>query len=145
MESGNLAPALIRELRSLRLNVLPPYTIDHDEGELSAQEYVTYYCSRFSQSIAATDDYISRLDSLLHDRESMNAFDQYLQARVCLIENTPFCEDTFPPASSRDYVSAYELLRNVFTRHERGQFSGQDLEMLHHYRSILASLADHIE
>lgn len=56
---------IIARLRLLRLNTMPPYTYDGDEGERSVDEYLAFFNDRINDSIFALDEYIKSLQGLL--------------------------------------------------------------------------------
>ena len=137
--------SVVAELQLLRLNVLPPYTADGDEDERDYTEYVSFYESNIDVAISTIEAYIGRMESLLMNRESPAAFEDYLAARRDFIANFPFCTDEFPSACEPQYAQVCDSLKRVFAGNAPGSFGDSDLGHLHRYRDGLVTLREYFK
>lgn len=138
------SPEIIARLQVIRLNVLPPYTYDDDEGQRSEDEYLDFYEQHIDDSIAALDNYIQALQAVIENRETERVFNEYLAARRRVIEYLPFCSDEIPDENAPDYASIIHTLRSAVNGPKQPIFGQGDIDILHEYHSLLVSLRERI-
>lgn len=132
---------IIARMQVIRLNVLPPYTYDDDEGQRSEDEYVVFYKQHIDDSIAALENYIQAIQGIIENRESERVFNEYLAARRRVIKTLPFCSDEIPDETASDYASIIHALRSNMSRCIFGQ---GDIDILQEYHSLLILLRERI-
>lgn len=82
--------SVVDEIKFLRWALLPPYCENLDEDEKSSADYVQYYSANIDRCIADTSAYLSALDALYDDEQSLEAV---FAARARFAETFPFCAD----------------------------------------------------
>lgn len=82
----------INTIQVMRINILPPYTYDEDEGEYDSDEYIKYYKYNVDMSIESTIKYLEALSSFENEKTDMN-FTQVLENRRFFIKYFPYAYD----------------------------------------------------
>jgi hypothetical protein len=136
MATDELSGALAR-LMLLRLNVLPPYTSDEDEGEKDEDDYLAFYQGGVRRSIEALSKYIRSITALGESKNRHSRVQAYLRARRELLATLPFVTDEFPEDNADAYPAFFDCLSSHLVDRAEPLFGDRDLTAL---RDYLASL-----
>ena len=120
----------IDNLMLLRMNVLPPFAYDDDEGDKDSSDYV--------ELLAATKAYLNAWNGFLDDPDCAESFEQLLRARKEFIASFPFAIDELQ--SSTDVDSAKEQMREIYTQEAR-LHEGKLRSLLEETRDCIAAAA----
>jgi hypothetical protein len=142
MDARDSTSWIIGEIQFLRLNVVPPYTLDDDEGQRSEDEYVAFYRKNIVEAIRATDAYIEAFGAIVTSPESQEAFNTYLGARRRFVQSYPFCDDELASESPAEYQALTGFLREQFVN---GRINSGELDILRRFRSLLEQLRSKIQ
>jgi len=128
---------LCAEMQILRLNVLPPYTYDEDEGQSSDDEYIAFYRKNADTGLKALRAYIEELGSLFESPISDESFQRYVSSRATFVSSLPFCKDEMPLAGTPNHKQVIDFLRYSF---ETKRITQDDIDPLRRYESLLIEL-----
>jgi hypothetical protein len=120
----------IPEIMLLRMNILPPYCCDDDEGDKSDEDYYAYYKEHIKDSRETTDEYINAWKNYISNTDSDDLYSELLFARSRFITNFPFSYDELD-SNSNEFL---EALRKFYEKESKVDNLTVNLEK---YRSAL--------
>ncbi|MEZ6047813.1 MAG: hypothetical protein R3C11_20005 [Planctomycetaceae bacterium] len=101
---------VLGQLCNLKLNVIPTYAEDDDEGMKDIEDYRQWYESHINEAILTTTEYIHSLTELYTHPDSHELFTRWLECRDAFIKFLPFTYDEWPNRGddSFDEFSAHQ-------------------------------------
>jgi hypothetical protein len=127
----------IDKIMLIRLNILPPYTYDDDEGERDKDEYIEFYQNKGEDCLASIDEYIESLKNFSDHSESYDAFSRLLDARAKFIKNFPFVYDELENEESSGLDGFFVQMKNIYNEDLNSDFL---INKLREYRDAVSSL-----
>jgi len=127
----------IDQIMLIRLNILPPYTYDDDEGERDKDAYLEFYHNRVEDCLASIDEYIEALNNFSYHKESDDAFSRILTARAKFIKNIPFVYDELQNEETSSLDGFFVQMKNIYNEDLNSDFL---LNKLRDYRKAIYSI-----
>jgi hypothetical protein len=128
----------IDNLMLLRMNVLPPFVYDDDEGDKDSSDYVEFLAEHRLPLLAATNAYLNAWNCFLDDTDCAESFEHLLRARKEFVASFPFAIDELQ--SSTDVDSAKEQMYEIYTQEAR-LHEGKLRSLLEETRDCIAAAA----
>lgn len=101
----------INLIQSIRINILPPYTYDEDEGEQDDDEYIGFYKENIDLSISSTMTYMEALLSFKTEKTDSN-FTSVLEGRKKFIKYFPYAYDELD--YEKDSDAGVDYMRRIY-------------------------------
>ena len=124
----------------LRLNILPPYCYDDDEGEKDDEDYLKFYSQVGSFALEGVTRYIDALQELRKDPTSAEALNNLLGAREQFIRSFPFCQDELLDLAPAERDAFDVALENYYRMSPHG--TEELLKYLAEYKRLSESILD---
>src|SRR5690348_3922024 len=84
---------ILSQIAVLRMNLLPPYTDDADEGERDADDYAAFFSHNLDRSIEALNVYERAIANFSANPAADESLDGLLNARALFVASFPFAND----------------------------------------------------
>lgn len=126
----------IDKILLIRLNILPPYTYDDDEGERDSDDYLEFYHNRVEDCLASIDEYIESLNNFSDHRESDDSFSRLLGARAKFIKHIPFVYDELRNEETSSLDGFFVQMKNIYNEDLNSDFL---INKLREYRDAVSS------
>jgi hypothetical protein len=127
----------IDQIMLIRLNILPPYTYDDDEGERDKDEYIEFYQNKGEDCLESIEEYIAALNNFSDHRESDDAFSRLLDARAKFIKHFPFAYDELKNEETSSIDGFFVQMKNIYNEDLNSDFL---INKLCEYRDAVSSI-----
>jgi hypothetical protein len=128
----------ILSLQLLKLNVLPPYAEDDDEGQRDPEDYESFYKEQVERAIQATHRYLASCQAMTRDPTSHASWTDYVVARRAFVQSLPFCYDTSPDASNPQYAEVRRFIVEFFSDRRNQDARESAMTALARFADLLA-------
>lgn len=127
----------IDQIMLIRLNILPPYTYDDDEGERNKDDYLEFYHNRLEDCLESIGEYIEALINFSDHRQSDDAFSRLLDARSKFIKHFPFVYDELQGEETSSLDGFFVQMKNIYNEDLNSDFL---INKLREYRDAVSSI-----
>lgn len=104
----------VSRIMSMRLNILPAYCYDEDEGERDSVEYLAFYRNNAQQSMEAARTYAEALKRFYEEHYSESSFHNLIAGRKQFIAFFPFCDDELQGIASGEMEQYVVELEKIY-------------------------------
>lgn len=132
----------LAKIMVLRLNILPPYCYDEDEGEKDDEDYLEFYSQVGPFALEAVTKYREALQELRKDPTSAEALNDLLLAREQFIRGFPFCHDELQDLAPAERAEFDEALEKFYQTKLSPHGTEELLKNLAEYKRLSESILD---